>query len=273
MTEFTIREYEQADIPALTTLWAETFGDSERLIAAFFRLLPDMGNGIVAIREGQVIGAAYAVTGMELAGTGGKPPVCGYIYAVAVRKEHRRLGAGRALTLAAAELAKQRGAAILCTLPAESSLYAWYRDILGVDCALWRKEHSVPSAAFEPCRKLSASEYMLRRENMLTGKPHLRLSHPSLEFQRLLCEEYGGGLYACGSGIAAAYVDGARGILRELIGMDEEKKDRVAASIGAALGVDRVTVCEPAGPQEGRAYIAAPPGTVPPDCAWNLSFD
>ena len=273
MTAFNIREYEPADIPALTALWARTFGDSEGLIGAFFRLLPDMGSGAVAVKDGQVIGAAYVITGLELAGAGAKPPVCGYIYAVAVDEAHRHLGAGRALTLAAAQLGRGRGAEIICTLPAELSLYGWYRDILGVDCALRRKTHFIRSAAVDPCMKLSASEYGLWRENMLMGRAHLRLSCSSLEFARLLCEEYGGGLFACGSGIAAAFKDESRGIIRELICRDDGERDHVAASIGAALGTEHVLVFEPASGGEGEPYIAALPGAVPPDCIWNLSFD
>ena len=273
MADFILREYENTDIPALISLWNRTFGDSERLLGEFFRLLPDMGSGVVAVRHGQVIGAAYALTGMELANVGNDAPVCGYIYAVAVEEAHRRLGAGRALTVAAAELAKKRGARVICTLPAEASLYGWYKNILGVDCALWRKKRRISSAAIDPCLRLSAAEYGQRREAILQDKPHLRLSTPSLEFQRLLCEEYGGGFFACGSGIAAAYADGSRGILRELLCVDEKETDKVAASVGAALGTDEALLCDPAGPDEGEPYIAALPGFVPADCIWNLSMD
>ena len=48
MTEYAIREYASGDVPALTALWRRTFGDGERLLADFFRLLPDMGTGVVA---------------------------------------------------------------------------------------------------------------------------------------------------------------------------------------------------------------------------------
>lgn len=273
MAEFIIREIRPGDIPALTALWAETFGDSEHLIREFFRLLPDMGGGVAAVRTGEVIGAAYAITGMELAGAGMEAIACGYIYAVAVSKAYRRLGAGRALTLAAAELAKSRGAQIICTLPAEASLYGWYKDILGVDCVLRRKKRLIKSAAIAPCIRLSSTEYMLWRENMLRDKPHLRLSTPALEFQRLLCEAYGGGFFACGPGIAAAYTDGDRGIVRELLSADGRGRDEAAVSIGAALGVRELLLFEPAGRDEGQAYIAAHPGSVPDACVWNLSFD
>lgn len=269
MTELTIREYRPEDIPALTRLWMDSFGDSEKLISEFFRLLPDMGTGLVAQQDGKLIGMAYAITGMELLGVEEKPPVCGYIYAVAVDKAHRGLGAGRILSIAAADKAKERGAGIICTLPAEPSLYKWYEEIISVQCALYRRRELVDSAEFEPVMELSSTEYMLWRENMLKDRPHLHLSNPSLEFQRILCREYGGGFYAVGSGIAAAYRDGDMGIIRELICPPQDRL-ALAASIGSALGTEKLSLFEPC--EDGDAYIAAS-RPLPSDCLWNLSFD
>ena len=218
------------------------------------------------------MGAAYAVTGLELADAGGKPPVCGYLYAVAVAEEYRRLGLGRALSQAAAERAEARGARLLCTLPAEPSLYGWYERILGLTCALRRERRPVAPAPGEPCMKLSTTEYLLWRENLLRGRPHMRLSAPAMEFQRLLCESCGGGFYACGSGVAAAYWEDGRLLIRALLAPEEER-EAVAAALGAALGAEQVLLFSPARPGEGEPYIAARPGSLPPDCVWNLSFD
>lgn len=270
MTEYAIREYASGDVPALTALWRRTFGDGERLLADFFRLLPDMGTGVVAEGGGELAGAAYALTGMELVSGAPKAPVCGYIYAVAVDERLRGRGLGGALTRAAAEKARERGAEIICTLPAERPLYGWYESLLGLRCALRRRVERIESAALEPGMELSSTEYMLWRENMLAGRRHLRLSQPSLEFERCLCRENGGGFYAAGSGIAAAYRDGDTGLIRELLCADGGRA-RVAASVGALLGVRDVVLYSPSA--EGEEYIAADPALVPPDCVWNLSFD
>lgn len=272
MTEFPIREIESADLPALTALWTRAFGDSEALIAAFFRLLPDMGVGVTALADGEPVGAAYLITGLELADAGDRAPVCGYLYAVAVAEERRHLGLGRALSRAAAELAEKRGAELLCTLPAEPSLYGWYEEILGLRCALRRKNRRVAGVPGEPCMKLSATEYLFWRENLLRGRPHVRLGVTALEFQRLLCEAYGGGFYACGGGVAAAYREDGRLLIRELL-TPEGKREAAAAALGGALGAEEVLLFEPAGPGEGEPYIAARPSALPPDCIWNLSFD
>ena len=271
MTDATVREYVPADIPALTALWKKTFGDSEELIGDFFRLLPDMGTAVAAEKDGKIVGGAYVLTGMELRGRPGKAPVCGYIYAVAVEEKYRHGGIGRELVEAAAEKAREREAAFVCTLPAEESLYKWYEDILGVKKALSCETRTVSPAPEEPCMKLTSSEYMLWRETMLRDRVRLHLSNTSLEFTRLLCEAYGGGLYACGSGICAAYLDGDACVIRELISMNSGECDRIAASVAAGLGAKRCEYRLPAA--DGTPYIAAEPGFVPADCVWNLSFD
>ena len=119
MSDAVIREYRGGDIPEMSVLWQAVFGDSEGLVNSFLELLPGMGTAAVAEVNGKIAGAAYAVTGMELVSASGKVQTCGYIYAVAVAPEFRGSGIGRALTERSAELARDRGAEIICTLPAE----------------------------------------------------------------------------------------------------------------------------------------------------------
>lgn len=272
MAEPILRELSGADGPALTALWARVFGDSEELIGAFFRLLPEMGLGVAALLDGQSVGMAYALTGLELARPGQRPRPCGYLYAVAVEESARHLGLGRALSRSALALAEKRGAEILCTLPAEPSLYGWYREILGLDCALRRRETPLKSAGALPWTPLNAAEYARRREELLRERPHLRLSLPALEFERQLCLAYGGGLYAWGNSLAAAYREGEQALIRELL-CPAGQEAKLAAALGAALGTEEVLLCTPCGPDEGEPYLAALPGQLPPDCVWNLSFD
>ena len=150
MSDAVIREYRGGDILEMSALWQAVFGDSEGLVNSFLQLLPDMGTAAVAEVNGKIAGAAYAVTGMELVSASGKVQTCGYIYAVAVAPEFRGSGIGRALTERSAELARARGAEVICTLPAEESLYAWYKTILGTECALRRQRLEAESAAAAP---------------------------------------------------------------------------------------------------------------------------
>ena len=271
MSEFIIREYRTEDIPALSLLWEKTFADSPALIADFFRLLPDMGTGLAAVQNGEIVGAAYVIMGMELLCGEKEPAPGGYIYAVAVEESCRGSGLGSALTQAARDEALRRGAAFVCTLPASESLYGWYGELLGVKPALFRRTRRADCGALEPVMPLSVTEYMLWRENILRSQPHLHLSYPALEFQYRLCKAYGGGFFAVGSGICAAYLDGETALIRELLLMDEGEKDSAAASVGAEMGAKDFVLYSPA--PEGEPYIAALPGDIPADCVWNLSFD
>ena len=270
MSDAVIREYRGGDIPEMSALWQAVFGDSEGLVNSFLRLLPGMGTAAVAEINGKIAGAAYAVTGMELVSADGKAQPCGYIYAVAVASEFRGSGTGRALTERSAELARARGAEVICTLPAEESLYAWYKTILGTECALHRQRFEVKAADIVPVQSLSAAEYGQRCEALLKDRCRLRPAHTTLEFQRRFCEELGGGLYACG-GICSAYLEDGAAVIKELIAPKGTDAAAIAASIGAALGTERAVYYLPA--PDGEPYLAAIPGSIPPDCVWNITFD
>lgn len=271
MSDAVIREYRGGDIPEMSALWQAVFGDSEGLVNYFLQLLPDMGTAAVAEINGVIAGAAYAVTGMELVSADGKAQTCGYIYAVAVAPEFRGSGIGRALTERSAELARDRGAEIICTLPAEESLYAWYKTIIGTECALHRQRFETEAADIVPVYSLSTPEYGQRREALLSDRCYMRPLHTTLEFQCRFCEELGGGLYACGGGICAAYIEDGAAVIKELIAPIGTDAASIAASIGTKLGTERAVYYLPA--PDGEPYLAAEPGSVPADCVWNITFD
>lgn len=266
-----IRHYEKRDLPAMRALWRRVFDEREEYLDAVFTLLPDIGGAAVAEDEkGELIGAAYAMTGYELLTGSEEGPHVGYIYAVAVDERARGRGVGAALTRAAAEICREREADIITTLPAEESLYGWYEKQIGTDNLLYRGERKVPARKTLDIMKLTGTEYMLWRENMLRGKAHVRLSTPMMEAQRALCEAYGGGLYASTDGIFAAYRDGERLIMPELLCV-QAPPEETAASAAAVLGCREALFFPPAD-SGGERYIASdtplPEGTI-----WNLTLD
>lgn len=118
---------------------------------------------------------------------------CGYIYAVAVDESCRGFGAGAALTRAAADAARGLGAEIICTLPAEASLYPWYEKLISTRFTLCRCRGIIPAGDARGFDMLSAAEYNARREALLADTPHLTVNDAGAELLRLLCEAYGGG--------------------------------------------------------------------------------
>ena len=267
----TIRHYEKQDLPAMRALWRRVFDEREAYLDAVFSLLPDIGGAAVAEDgKGELIGAAYAMTGYELLTGSEEGPHVGYIYAVAVDESARGRGVGAALTRAAAEICREREADIITTLPAEESLYGWYEKQIGTGNLLYRGERKVPARKTLDIMKLTGTEYMLWRENMLRGKAHVRLSTPMMEAQRALCEAYGGGLYASTDGIFAAYRDGERLIMPELLCV-QAPPEETAASAAAILGCREALFFTPS-VSGGERYIASDTA-LPSDTVWNLTLD
>lgn len=266
----TIREYVNADVPAMKTLWQRVFAEDERFLDAFFRLLPDVGSAVVACDSGVLLGAAYALTGFEWQDADGRRTQIGYLYAVAVDKSERGRGIGAALSAAAAELCRKRESKIVATLPAEAPLYGWYEKAIGTKHLLRREARSVAARKTVDIIKLTGTEYMLWRENMLRGKSFVRPSYPMLELQRALCEAYGGGLYASEDGILAAYRERDTLLVREILCAAGDPADS-AASAAAVLGCADAVFYTPCA-VGGEAYVTADTALAP-DTVWNLTLD
>lgn len=271
MTEYIIRQYRPGDRAALTALWRQVFGDPEAVVAAFFDALPQMGIGAVAEAEGRPVGAAYVLDALAVVDAAGRERRCGYLYAVAVAPEHRHQGLGAALSQKAADISLSRGTEFICTLPAEASLYAWYEEILGLGCALHRKPYAVTARPVWPAERLCPEDYLARREVLMAGVPHLRPAPAVMDFAGQFYALFGGGLYACGGGLCAVYVDDGRALIRELIAPAGAAAADVAAALCAALGCREGQYMLP--DSQGEPYLSAPAGVLPPDCIWNLSFD
>lgn len=269
MADFTIREFKADDVPALVSLWQEIFGDTAHVVSEFFRILPGMGNCVVAELGGEIVGMTSVITGLELV-TEEKTSRCGYIYAVAAKSAARHRGIGAALTRRACEWAKEHGAELLCTLPAEDSLYAWYDELMGVNCALYRSSFETAPVSGKDVKKISAEEYLALREKLLSGKNHLRGNAAVIEFAEVFYGSYGGGLFRCGDAVCAAYGDEKAISIKELITPCNDA-EAVAASLGAHLGTEKVIYFLPS--TEGSKYLSTPAGAVPADCIWNLTFD
>ena len=265
MTEPVLRRVRPGDETPLAAIWHRVFGDPEALALAFLKDLPALGGGVCAEEAGKLLGAAYAVTDFTLGDRR-----AAYIYAVAVLPEERGRGLGMALTRAAAELGRELGAEILCTLPANAGLYPWYERLIGVRCALYRSEERLESAPGLQAVPISAEEYARRREALLGALPHVKPGEAALRYEKENCRCFGGDLYALGDGIAAASIDEGEVQIRELLCPEGADRLSLAASLGACLGTERVLLLSSA--SEGAPYLAADQ-PLPPGCVWNLTLD
>ena len=246
----------------LVALWRRVFGDPPELAEALLSRLPAIGCGFAAVEENRILGAAYFLDELELAGE-----KCGYLYAVAVCPEARGRGLGAALSRACFEAGRERGAVYRCTAPAEPSLFGWYERVLGVKPALYRQSRELAAEPVLPVRPLEPAAYGARRDELLGLRPHLRCTPEAMAYEAANCRCFGGDLWAVGEGIAAAIVEDGIALVREAIGPEPEK---IAAAAAAHLGCGQARLLRCA--DEGTAFLASdrpfPPGTV-----WNLAFD
>lgn len=270
MSQWKIREYTGSDIPQLSALWYESFGDSGGFIKGFFELLGGMGSGLAAEVNGKIIGGAYVLDGQCLVTASGEKIPVGYIYGVSVADAFQGHGIGAELSRRACALARERGAEIVCTLPAEDSLYGWYEKIIGVKPALYRSVKELGAEKLLDCRVINAPEYSRLRQALTAGKNHLELSNTAMEFQSLLLRECDGAFLAFEEGICSAYVYDGVAYVRELIAKDGADVEAMAATAAYVLGTERALLYLPS--ETGEKYIAAD-RPLPPDCIWNLSFD
>lgn len=266
MADFMIREYRAGDIPALKAMWAECFGDPEKMVDDFYRVLPQMGFGLVAELEGEVAGAAHMIEGMSL--ENGEHIPCAYLYAVGVFESFRGHGMGSALSQGCKELAKKRGAEIICTQPAKKSLYKWYGDIINTKHHLCRRAEELESREGF-AERISAAEYHAIRESYLIGTEHMSATLPVIEFEESLCIAYGGALFKTEKGIAAAYLEDGACHVKELLTRGDKLKE--AAAVGFKLGASE-TVLYQAG-EAADSYVAFDNDKISPACIWNISFD
>ena len=268
--QMTVREYTRGDVGAMSALWLRVFGDSERYVADFFRLLPDTGSAAVAVGpDGTLAGMAAALTGYELVEKR-KTRICGYIYAVAVDEARRGAGLGAELSRAAADICRRRGAEIVATLPAEESLYAWYEKTAGLSERLYRKKRVVPAEKKVDIMQLSTTEYMLWRERYLQGRTFMRLSYPMLETQHALLRAYGGGFYASSDGVFAACRGEKSAEIKELLCPQGFEAD-TAASAAELLGCREAVYFEPSA-AGGESYICSD-RPLAAEAHWQLTLD
>lgn len=222
MPDVLIRRAVSGDLPVLTQLWAEVFGDSSEMIAAFFRYFPPEQSGWVVCSGTQICSAAYLLTGNQLVSAAGSCD-CAYVYAVATPAPQRGHGYASLLMRHFSSLAHTQRLA-LYTLPAERGLYDWYRDIMGASVISYGTEQAVqacPSDADVLIRPTSPDCYGAARERQLAAQPHLALSKPFLSLAEEYCRMAGGGLFLLdtpdGPGCCAAEPDCSTLRLKELL--------------------------------------------------------
>ncbi len=145
------------DIPALEKIWTACFGDGQAYQDLFFqnRFHPD--NTVVWRERGTAVAMAHLMP-YTMEDERGERHLCDYVYAVSTLPEFQGKGISSRLLSYAAQTAEKRGACALSLVPAEESLFDFYRK-RGYHTEYYVKRMrvtpeeigAVPALSFAPC--------------------------------------------------------------------------------------------------------------------------
>lgn len=148
------------DIPKLSALWQEAFGDTNEFIYKFFKTVYHDKRCCIEEENGQILSALYVLDCYS----GDKK--LAYLYAVATKKEHRGKGACRRLIEDTHEYLKANGYDGAILVPGNEELFSLYEK-LGYTLATYIDEITVSAEnKLSPDLKaIGKEEYQkLRRE-------------------------------------------------------------------------------------------------------------
>lgn len=177
----------EGDIPALSRLWKQAFGDTDEEITRFFREAYPHASGFAA-RDGEtLVGMCFALP-QQLA-CGEDTCSAAYLYAVATDERWRGQGVCRTLLAFAEKELKKRGTDCLMLVPADEGLAAMYEK-LGFSGALRRESEAAAPSAAGQAEQVTPIEYAGLRETLLWDVPHVRYGKQLLEYEAAEAQLY-----------------------------------------------------------------------------------
>ncbi len=226
------------DLPQLLQVWAAAYDGDTACAECYLNRLYQPGDALVAEVDGRLTSAIYLLDGYRFHYAPERMKCCTYLYALGTPPEYRGRGYGGRTIWHAGVEAYNRGAELVCFLPASPSLYRWYTGCIGTSTVFYRREFTVTgAAACGSITPLSPADYAARRESLLHGTPHTELPTSVIELQGTYCRMYGGGLISVEveglEGIAAYDREGESLTLRELLFPAEDPTPAVRALLAA----------------------------------------
>ncbi|MDR1217418.1 MAG: GNAT family N-acetyltransferase [Oscillospiraceae bacterium] len=272
--DITTRAASPGDAGFLRELWKSAFGDSDGDVSAFLECFGGSAVPVIAELSGREGAAGYVIPAGELVYTDATRAPCAMLYAIASRQELRGRGLGAAVTRALTRRARELGYPAVVLHPADDGLFDFYSANAG-----FREWFSARELVFRadgqprrPCadvRAVTSAEYREIRARILRGRAHIHIGERAAEYQRLLCEQSGGGLFAIRSGGAesCAAAEGAPGgaAVKELL-TSAGGAEPCAAALASAMSVGELTARVPAWTGDGARRFGmmyadgAPPG-------------
>ncbi len=255
------------DVPRLKALWNACFGDEAAYIDHYFKAYYHPDRALVLEEESEVVSMLLTFP-FYLASDCGETIPVRYVYAFCTDPAQQGKGYGRSLLKAAEEAASHDGFSAVVMVPGEQSLFDFYATLGYAPLFTGQEKTFTPTGGgnYFP-RPCTAQKYAQLRERWLFGVPHVSYDMETLEYQRSLCRNTGGGFYELGDSAAAVEVDGDTLYLKELLTADPAQ---AASALLTMLGASTAESRFPVLPGEtGRPFGVVKWLTESPFCLHN----
>jgi GNAT superfamily N-acetyltransferase len=190
-----LRHAEPYEVQALKVLWRTCFGDDWSYINLFFDdfFVP---HDMVVLSDGGTVHSMAALLHASIHQMGEEIPIV-YLYAMCTHPNQRGKGFGRRLLDYAAEYARLHGAAAIALVPAEPSLFHFYRQA-GYENAFWNRTITtpIPNLPLANGRILPVTPAMYNRirRDALGRMTYVDYSDRFIDHQLQVCALASGGL-------------------------------------------------------------------------------
>lgn len=260
------------DLPRLTALWQEAFGDAPEVIRSFWERCFDKIK-VFCLFEDKALCAMACALPLQYIDADGESHRCPYFYAVATAKKWQNRGLCRSLLTQAEAQLKKDGAVLCCLVPGEERLFSFY-ERLGYRNAFTCSRQKLPAQKAEGVRlrRIDADQYENLRQMQLYGE---FISYPDflLQLQQQAGLAGGAGLYRLESSelvcVAAAEKQGQLLQIKEMLPPDEA----LAAHLADQLGCEAVLL-QSCGEESPFAMAKAlQPISLPENAYLGLAFD
>lgn len=177
-----IRKPTLKDFPRLSVLWQEAFEDAGEDVENFYSTAFSFDRALVA-QEQNPVACIYWIDA-QIAGQ-----KVAYLYALAVRKDCRSQGIGKALLEKTLETLKEEGYKGAILVPGEESLYAYYQRAGFVPFGRTEKTAVEMGAPGLPGKKVSPETYFSLRQKT---NPSVAWGKEAISYLGKFCDLYAG---------------------------------------------------------------------------------